>query len=38
MHLAIGDIVAIMCPDGDLNEAINYFSGLNTKFTPNIYP
>ncbi len=31
MHLAIGDIVAIMCPDGDLNEAINYFSGLNTK-------
>ena len=31
MHLAIGDIVAIMCPDKDLNEAMNYFAGLNTK-------
>lgn len=31
MHLAIGDVVAIMCPDKDLNKAMNYFAGISTK-------
>ena len=31
MNLNIGDIVAFMCPDKDLNAAINYFVGRKTK-------
>lgn len=31
MNLTIGDVVAIMCPDKDLNEAMNYFTRMNSK-------
>ena len=31
MNLTIGDVVAIMCPDKDLNEAMNYFTRMNFK-------
>ena len=35
MYLTIGDVAAIMCPDKDLNEAMNYFAGLNPKKSRN---
>ena len=35
MHLTIGDVVAFMCPDKDLNKAMNYFAGVNTNIHKN---
>ena len=35
INLSIGDVVAIMCPDKNLNEAMNYFTGLKPKMNWN---